>query len=79
MNNPWVCPRCGKVNAPWRSHCDCHETAAATITTTTEPNKHECSHHYVFLTEYGNQRQYVCLGCGKIKLVQKGGDTDGDL
>ena len=19
----WVCPRCGKVNAPWKSECDC--------------------------------------------------------
>jgi len=19
----WVCPKCGKVNAPWKSSCDC--------------------------------------------------------
>lgn len=19
----WICPRCGKVNAPWRPMCDC--------------------------------------------------------
>ena len=19
----WICPRCGKVNAPWRAECDC--------------------------------------------------------
>lgn len=21
----WACPRCGRVNAPWKSTCDCHE------------------------------------------------------
>jgi hypothetical protein len=19
----WICPKCGKVNAPWKSECDC--------------------------------------------------------
>jgi len=23
MNEGWVCPRCGKVNAPWKESCDC--------------------------------------------------------
>lgn len=22
----WVCPKCGKVNAPWKDHCDCTES-----------------------------------------------------
>lgn len=21
----WKCPRCGRINAPWKSHCDCTE------------------------------------------------------
>ena len=21
----WVCPKCGRVNAPWKDHCDCTE------------------------------------------------------
>ena len=20
----WICPKCGKVNAPWQSSCDCN-------------------------------------------------------
>lgn len=23
MSNPWLCPRCSKVNAPWLPHCYC--------------------------------------------------------
>ena len=26
MNNPWICPRCDVVNAPWVARCDCKET-----------------------------------------------------
>jgi hypothetical protein len=25
-NEGWVCPRCNKVNAPWKSQCDCVPT-----------------------------------------------------
>ena len=25
MNEGWVCPKCGKVNAPWKESCDCVE------------------------------------------------------
>lgn len=30
----WVCPKCGKVLAPWRSECDCYKRDLSTITTT---------------------------------------------
>lgn len=30
----WVCPKCGKVLAPWRSECDCYRQSSSTITTT---------------------------------------------
>jgi hypothetical protein len=23
MEEGWVCPKCGKVNAPWKGSCDC--------------------------------------------------------
>jgi hypothetical protein len=25
MNQGWLCPRCFKVNAPWKSCCDCND------------------------------------------------------
>jgi len=24
MNHGWVCPVCGRVNAPWKATCDCN-------------------------------------------------------
>ena len=32
----WECPRCGKINAPWVSQCDCPKTQY-TVTTTWDP------------------------------------------
>ena len=23
MQEGWICPKCGKVNAPWKDSCDC--------------------------------------------------------
>ena len=31
----WICPKCGKVLAPWRAECDCHKK---TTTTTDRSN-----------------------------------------
>ena len=31
----WICPKCGKVLAPWRAECDCHKK---TTTTTDKSN-----------------------------------------
>ena len=33
----WECPRCGQINAPWSSHCDCKRQTITTTTTTTIP------------------------------------------
>ena len=30
----WECPRCGQINAPWSSHCDCKRQTITTTTTT---------------------------------------------
>lgn len=31
----WVCPLCGKANAPWKPECDCHKSSTYTTTTGT--------------------------------------------
>lgn len=27
----WICPRCGKVHAPWIASCDCHKATNNTV------------------------------------------------
>ena len=33
----WVCPKCGRVNAPWKSTCDCHNGIATPYTPPNTP------------------------------------------
>ena len=35
-NEGWICPRCGRVNAPWLPYCSCDDIAVD-ITTTGTP------------------------------------------
>lgn len=30
----WICPKCGKVNAPWMPYCGCVKSSETSITTT---------------------------------------------
>jgi len=30
VNEGWVCPKCGKVLAPWMPECDCYKNQQAT-------------------------------------------------
>ena len=32
MKEGWVCPKCGKVLAPWMSSCDCYQQYKNEIT-----------------------------------------------
>ena len=31
----WICPKCGRVNAPWKSGCDCTSSQTSGSTTAT--------------------------------------------
>ena len=42
----WECPRCGQINAPWVSHCDCKKnyyntTDSSNIKTTATTNTND--------------------------------------
>lgn len=37
MSDPWKCPQCNRVNAPWVPHCDCHLTGTASTFVPTAP------------------------------------------
>ena len=38
MQYGWVCPRCGKVNAPWKASCDCYLNIPYTPPNTPAPS-----------------------------------------
>lgn len=33
----WICPKCGKVLAPWKAECDCHERNTVTTDKSNTP------------------------------------------
>lgn len=37
MSYGWVCPKCGRVNAPWKSTCDCYNGIATPYTPPNTP------------------------------------------
>lgn len=37
MSYGWVCPKCGRVNAPWKSTCDCYNGIATPYTPPSTP------------------------------------------
>lgn len=48
-NTGWICPRCGKVHAPFVPSCDCNESVSTTGTTGTSSNQsNKCPHSWQF-------------------------------
>lgn len=56
MNEGWVCPRCGRVNAPYLIHCDC------------KPTYGTCNHQWVLTNEDTIGTHYQCKICGERKI-----------
>lgn len=59
---PWICPRCRQVNAPFMPFCSCREGAASAGTPL------GCSHALT----YSNTGGTYCLNCGK-RITREGG------
>ena len=62
MNEGWICPRCGRVNAPFTPYCDCTETVS---------NLGECKHLWKLdgcgVSDTKTHCSYICTKCGKRK------------
>lgn len=78
MKEGWICPRCGKVNAPFIPSCDCKpdEGVVSNI-------ESECpcgwKHHWRIMICYdnavGDGITYICDKCGVTKKVYDSGIT----
>ena len=64
MKEGWICPRCGKVNAPFVEQCTCKSDSSTTSNFNTD-----CIHDWV-LNGIGSDVsgmvcKYCCAKCGK--------------
>ena len=62
MNEGWICPRCGRVNAPFTPYCDCKATVSS--------NFSGCNHNWVLTTVTDTTNEYKCINCGEIKIEE---------
>ena len=63
MNEGWVCPRCGRVNALFTLYCDCKANISQLA-----PNPKHCDHIWEYDSIRTNGTHYICKKCGKQRL-----------
>lgn len=71
MKEGWICPRCGKVNAPFIGWCDCkpNEVASNANDECGCGGAHEWRISSCWNTTIGSCYTYICSKCGKVKQV----------
>lgn len=71
MKEGWICPRCGKVNAPFIGWCDCKPDEAISNADSECPCGWE--HQWRIMVCYdnavGDGITYICDKCGATKKV----------
>lgn len=67
MKEGWICPRCGKVNAPFILKCDCKPDEIVSNAYS------EClcdwGHHWRIMNIVSDGITYICDKCGTTKKV----------
>lgn len=72
MKEGWICPRCGKVNAPFIGSCDC-KLKEQTANTDDEQCQYGGLHNWVYLDGIGTSLTSTrivlarCSKCGEMK------------
>ena len=73
MKEGWICPRCGKVNAPFAMSCDCKPLSRSNFLDE-DGYQHEWKHVAIGSDGIGNRVDtYQCRKCGetfKIKFEE---------
>ena len=70
MKEGWICPRCGKVNAPFAMSCDCKPSSASNFFKEFGYDNMNCRHDWKKLAvgidaELNTVVTYRCLKCGE--------------
>lgn len=61
MKEGWVCPRCGKVNAPFIPSCDCKDSIS-------NSNFNQCNHIWALDRVSTSGSHFICTKCGKERI-----------
>lgn len=75
MKEGWICPKCGKVNAPFIASCNCKPDMPVSNADSDciREGKHEWSLASCWSNALGNNGlTYICKKCGQIKRVVYG-------
>ena len=71
MKEGWICPICGKVNAPFIGWCDCKQDMP--VSNANDEcgcgGAHEWCINSCWNTTIGSGFTYICRKCGKMKQV----------
>ena len=62
MSEAWICPRCGRVNAPWMAQCTCDANNYSKTECgqdKREPNKKSVTNEYV-ANHLSADEQMIC-------------------
>jgi uncharacterized OB-fold protein len=68
MNKGWVCPKCGRVNAPFTAFCDCYLSSNKVKSNDNININH--LHQWTCTGVSTAGSHYTCAICGATKIIK---------